>query len=119
MVTFSTNTFAAFVILIPVTPGVVPPPLMLSDLRLTVAFGALTIIPVVLLAKIEPCVPVQSSVIDFMIVTAPKPPGSRQLISPRVAVFDIAPANVLHGAVRLHGFTSSPTPEIHVRVACA
>jgi hypothetical protein len=25
----------------------------------------------------------------------------------------------LHGAVRLHGLTSSPTPETQVRVACA
>src|SRR6478672_4355016 len=56
---------------------------------------------------------------DLVMVTAPKPPGSRQLISPPAAVFEIAPANVLHGAVRLHGLTSSPTPETQVRVACA
>jgi hypothetical protein len=31
----------------------------------------------------------------------------------------MAPAKVLHGAVRLQGLTSSPTPETHVRVACA
>jgi hypothetical protein len=31
----------------------------------------------------------------------------------------IAPAKVLQGAVRLHGLTSSPTPETQVRVACA
>ena len=54
-----------------------------------------------------------------MIVTAPNPPGSRQLISPPAAVFEIAPANVLHGAVRLHGLTSLPTPETQVRVAWA
>src|SRR4051795_10246098 len=50
-------------------------------------------------------------------VTPPKPPGSRQLISPPLAVFEIAPANVLQGAVRLHGLASSPTPETQVRVA--
>src|SRR5262249_40222522 len=55
----------------------------------------------------------------FVIVTAPNPPGSKQLISPPVAVFEIAPAKVLHGAVRLHGLASSPTPDTHVRVACA
>src|SRR5215475_14714243 len=55
----------------------------------------------------------------FVIVTAPNPPGSKQLISPPAAVFEIAPAKVLHGAVRLHGWTSSPTPDTHVRVACA
>src|SRR5262245_3518650 len=58
-------------------------------------------------------------VMDFVIVTAPNPPGSKQLISPPAAVFEIAPAKVLHGAVRLHGLTSSPTPDTHVRVACA
>src|SRR5258705_7042177 len=52
-------------------------------------------------------------------VTAPKPPGSRTSISPPAAVFEIAPANVLHGAVRLQGLTSSPTPDTHVRDACA
>src|SRR6266568_9240373 len=61
----------------------------------------------------------QSMVIDLVMVTAPKPPGSRQLISPPAAVFEIAPAKVLHGAVRLHGFASSPTPETQVLVACA
>src|SRR5256714_2566488 len=66
-----------------------------------------------------PSVYSQLRVIDFVIVRPPKPPGSRQLISPSVAVFEIAPANVLHGAVRLHGLASSPTPETQVRVACA
>jgi len=55
--------------------------------------------------------------IDFVIVTAPKPPGSSTLISPAAAVFEMAPANVLQGAVRLHGLASSPTPETQVRVA--
>src|SRR5215469_8300641 len=57
--------------------------------------------------------------IDLVMVTAPNPPGSSTSISPPGAVFEIAPANVLHGAVRLHGFASSPTPETQVRVACA
>jgi hypothetical protein len=52
-------------------------------------------------------------------VTPPKPPGSSTEISPPAAVFEMAPANVLHGAVRLHGFASSPTPDTQVRVACA
>jgi hypothetical protein len=38
---------------------------------------------------------------------------------PAAAVFEIAPAKVLQGAVRLHGLTSSPTPETQVRVAWA
>src|SRR5580693_7661361 len=57
--------------------------------------------------------------IDLVMVTAPKPPGSRTLISPAAEVFEMAPANVLHGAVRLHGLASSPTPETQVRVAWA
>src|SRR5580704_11141089 len=63
--------------------------------------------------------PPPSSVIDLVIVSAPKPPGSKASISPPVAVLEMAPAQVLHGAVRLHGLASSPTPEIQVRVACA
>src|SRR5215472_17290835 len=63
--------------------------------------------------------PIELIVIDLGIVTAPKPPGSSTLISPAGAVLEIAPANVLHGAVRLHGLASSPTPDTHVRVACA
>jgi hypothetical protein len=58
-------------------------------------------------------------VIDFVIVTAPKPPGSMQLMMPPAAVFEIAPAHVLHGAVRLQGLASSPTPDTQVRVAWA
>ena len=57
--------------------------------------------------------------IDLVMVTPPKPPGSRTLISPPVAVLEIAPAKVLQGAVRLHGLASSPTPETQVRVAWA
>src|SRR4051812_43184122 len=52
-------------------------------------------------------------------VSVPNPPGSRQSISPFVAVFEIAPAKVLQGAVRLHGLASLPTPDTQVRVACA
>jgi hypothetical protein len=58
-------------------------------------------------------------VMDLVMVTAPKPPGSRQLISPAGAVLEMAPAKVLHGAVRLQGLASSPTPETQVRVAWA
>src|ERR1044072_7598166 len=75
--------------------------------------------PLVSELRTPPSVWWQSMVIDLVIVTAPKPPGSRQLISPPAAVFEIAPAKVLHGAVRLHGLTSSPTPDTQVRVACA
>src|SRR3984885_4150120 len=63
--------------------------------------------------------PPPSSVIDLVIVTAPKPPGSSTSISPPPKVLEMAPAKVLHGAVRLHGLASSPTPEIQVRDACA
>src|SRR5438046_3408109 len=79
----------------------------------------LMMMPVVPLARMEANAPVPSMVMDLVIVTAPNPPGSITLISPLMAVFEIAPAKVLHGAVRLHGFASSPTPDTQVRVACA
>src|SRR5256714_11225715 len=80
---------------------------------------SLTLTPLVPAPKIEARVPVPSRVMDLVIVTAPKPPGSRASISPQSAVFEIAPAQVLQGAVRLQGFASSPTPDTQVRVACA
>src|SRR5437870_11648767 len=76
-------------------------------------------IPLVPLTRTEPTPESQSIVIDLVMVSPPKPPGSRQSISPFVAVFEIAPAKVLQGAVRLHGLASSPTPDTQVRVACA
>src|SRR5689334_1085802 len=89
-------------------------------------FGAplalsLTLTPLVPEARIEPkpAPVVPSSTMDLVIVTVPKPPGSSASISPPAAVFEIAPAKVLQGAVRLHGLTSSPTPDTQVRVACA
>src|SRR5215467_12735951 len=86
---------------------------------ITSVAAALITIPFTRDARIEARVPVPSSVIDLVIVTAPKPPGSSASISPPAAVLEIAPAHVLHGAVRLQGLASSPTPETHVRVACA
>jgi hypothetical protein len=53
----------------------------------------------------------------LVIVTAPNLPGSSASISPPALVFEMAPANVLQGAVRLQGLASSPTPETHVRLA--
>jgi hypothetical protein len=70
-------------------------------------------------AKMLANVPVPSRVIDLVMVTAPKPPGSSASISPQGAVFEIAPAQVLQGAVRLQGLASSPTPDTQVRDACA
>lgn len=79
---------------------------------------AAMMIPLVPEARI-PASPAPSLVMlmDFVIVTAPKPPGSSTLISPPAVVLEIAPANVLQGAVRLQGFASSPTPDTHVRGA--
>src|ERR1700743_965773 len=76
-------------------------------------------IPLEFALRTPPSVKSQTIEIALVIVTAPKPPGSRQLISPAAAVLEIAPAKVLQGAVRLHGLASSPTPETQVRVACA
>lgn len=75
------------------------------------------LMPLVPLFRIDANTSWQSMVIDLVMVTAPKPPGSRQLISPLSAVLEMAPAKVLHGAVRLQGLASSPTPETQVREA--
>src|SRR4026207_1419562 len=95
-------------------------PLIEMPLMVTTSVAAaLMMIPFTREARIEAIVPVPSSVIDLVIVTAPKPPGSRASISPQAAVFEMAPAQVLQGAVRLQGLASSPTPDTHVREACA
>jgi len=80
---------------------------------------SLTMTPLTPEARMEPnpAPVVPSMVMPLVMVTAPKPPGSRVLISPFVAVFEMAPAYVLQGAVRLQGFTSSPTPDTQVRGA--
>ena len=82
----------------------------------------LTMKAVVVALSDEPKTSEQSTVRDLVMLRVPKPLGSRQLISPFTAVLEIAPAKVLHGAVRLHGFTSSPTPETQVarglRLSC-
>src|SRR6187399_1968974 len=75
--------------------------------------------PLVPGAMVDASEPLPSIVMAFVIVTLPNVAGSSAPISPPAAVFEIAPAHVRQGAVRLHGFASSPTPEIHVCVACA
>src|SRR5262249_22812963 len=77
------------------------------------------LMPLVPALRIEANASWQSTVIDLVMVSAPRPPGSRQLISPLTWVFEIAPAKVLQGAVRLHGLASSPTPDTQVRAAWA
>src|SRR4051812_18778985 len=109
---------------IPFTPVSTPLKLMLrrrtvlrTSAALKLSNGMFT--PLVPLLRIEANTSWQSMVIDLVMVTAPKPPGSRQLISPLSAVLEMAPAKVLHGAVRLHGLASSPTPDTQVREAWA
>src|SRR5215469_12342178 len=107
---------------IPLAPALNVPPLnrMLRRMTTSVAVAATTIPLTPPVARVEAtCPPPPSSVRDLVMVSAPNPPGSRASISPPLAVLDIAPAQVLHGAVRLHGLASSPTPETQVRVACA
>src|SRR5262245_19238394 len=117
MWTFSTRRARPFVKLMPARPVSAP---LIDRLRMvTMTLVPLTLMPLELPGRIDPNVSSQSMVMDFVMVTAPKPPGSMQLISPNAAVFDMAPAKVLHGAVRLQGLTSSPRPETQVRVACA
>src|SRR3569623_1014996 len=93
---------------------------MVSPRRTTTSLGpALTVMP--LPPASTPAAPPHMPLmkIDLVMVTAPNPPGSSTLISPPAAVLEMAPAKVLHGAVRLHGLASSPTPDTQVRDACA
>src|SRR3982074_3676883 len=94
-------------------------PSMPRPRRTTVVPAPFTLIPFPAPASTPPRNGRQSIVIDLVMVTAPKPPLSIQLMMPPIAVLEMAPAKVLQGAVRLHGLTSSPTPETQVRVACA
>src|SRR4029453_6011483 len=93
-----------------------PVPLTLRLRRRTVRSGSfglgemLMLIPFVPLARMLAKISWQSIVIDLVIVTAPKPPGSRQLISPLMNVLLMAPANVLYGALRLHGLAPGARP---------
>src|SRR3954451_4165665 len=110
--------------LTPRRPDCAPPPvpLRLSPRSTTLASGSgdalrLMVMLLVPAARIDPNVPVQSIVMDLVIVRLPKPPESAQLISPLVSVTAIAAAKVLHGEARLQGFRSSPVPETQVRVA--
>src|SRR2546423_550619 len=103
-------------------PMVVPDPSMRRLRKTTlrpVPEVILTMIPFTPEESMLASVPLPSMVIGLVMVTAPNPPGSSASMMPPDAVLEMAPANVLHGAVRLHGLASSPTPETHVRVACA
>src|SRR5947207_10015882 len=108
---FKLKTWTDFADMMLMPAAVDPPvPMILKFRRVTtsVAAGALITTPLPEDTRTPPLrPPKQSIVIDFWIVTCPNPPGSRQSISPAVAVFEIAPAKVLHGAVRLHGLASS------------
>src|SRR5579864_473404 len=76
---------------------------------------AWTTMPLVPDTSTLPSVCSQLIVIALLIVTAPKPPGSRQLISPPAVVWAMAPAKVRQGEERLHVLPSLPRPETQVR----
>src|SRR5580704_2195404 len=76
---------------------------------------AWTTIPLVPDTSTLPSVSSQLIVSALVIVTAPKPPGSRQLISPPAVVWAMAPAKVRQGDERLQLLPSLPRPETHVR----
>src|SRR6185295_4281183 len=118
MVQFSTRRCLPARNLMPSSPEHAPLIDMLRKITSEVVVPFI-MIPLVPAARIPARVPSPLIVIDLVIVTAPKPPGSNTEISPQVAVLEIAPAKVLQGAVRLHGLASSPTPDTQVRVAWA
>jgi hypothetical protein len=66
-----------------------------------------------------PMAPSQLMVTDLPMFTVPKPPESRQSISPPAAVRVSARAKVRQGDVRVQLLPSFPTPDTQLRVACA
>ena len=97
-----------------------PMPLIERLRRITTSFApAEMTMPLVPETSTLPSAPSPLMVIALVIVTAPNPPESSTLISPPAMVLEMAPANVLQGAVRLQGLASSPTPETQVRLAWA
>src|SRR5215218_6517527 len=99
----------------PLSP--LPAPLIERLRRTILSFTpALMVTPFTREARTPASVPSPLMVMDLVMVTAPKPPGSRAEISPPAEVLERAPAKVLQGAVRLHGLASLPTPETQVRV---
>src|SRR5271170_7618901 len=85
-------------------PPTGPSPLMSSPFNVTKPPEIkLTVMPLVPETSTPPVTPWQDRVIDMVIVTTPNPPESRQSISPAAMVLESAPAQVLHGAVRLQG----------------
>jgi hypothetical protein len=93
---------------------------MLSPRILTTPVApALMVMPYVLEARMLASVPRASIVMERVMRSDPNPAGSNAPISPPVVVFENAPAKVLQGASRVHGFASSPTPETHVFMDCA
>src|SRR5262249_34110117 len=97
-----------------------PIPLILRLRRMTTSPApAWTTMPLVPATRTEATwPPPPSRVMALVMVRAPNPPGSIASIYPPGAVLEMAPAQVLHGAVRLQGLASSPTPETQVRLAC-
>jgi hypothetical protein len=80
-----TWTAEAAMILMPASP--VPTPLISSPCRTTTAPAALTTMPLVPLATMPAITPSQEMVMALVMVTTPKPPESRQLISPLTVVW--------------------------------
>lgn len=77
----------------PLMPGepVWPSPSKSNPLIVTKAPVELMMMPLVAATRMPVSVLSQISEIDLVMVSAPKPPGSMQLISPPAAVFEIAP----------------------------
>src|SRR5262245_3634389 len=81
MLHFSTCRDAPWMKLMPISP--LPTPSISSPRRMTLAPAPLTLMPLVRAARTPAIVLVQSMVIDLVMVTAPNPPESRQLMMPR------------------------------------
>ena len=72
-----------------------------GDQKLLLRYGSVGIVAPLTATILLPVEAAAASMVIHLVkVTAPKPPGSNALIAPPGAVFEIAPAKVLQGAVR-------------------
>src|SRR5215204_1583817 len=112
---FSMRNTPPLMNLMPILP--VPMPSTERLRRFTTIPAPLMVMPSNPGARTPPNTPPQSIVTDLVMLTAPNPPGARQLMMPLATVLVRAPAKLLHGAARLHGLPSSPAPDTQVRLA--
>src|SRR5262245_98732 len=108
------STWRDLPLISPTPIDAVPAPSIDRPRRTTATSAALTTMALPAVTTTPPLVPVQSMVIDLVMVTAPKLPASTHLIVPPGSVAVCAAANVAHGAARVQ---AAPAPLLATQVS--